>query len=377
MSGATERSLSHFATEDARPATFLERGVTVPFTTPMLLGARARPAERRGLEFAIANPAGVRGSYIVPLASLTEICTPTLHDRMLCEAIASTPAITPDRMLRIARDVARRGLAGRETASAAAAADRADMDQRLVTNFRLLLHLVEQTELPGEHTIPASRDTPASVEQRARRAIARTAPRLHLHTETIVNGLESLAGAYVPVGFRGDPTRARYQCQLADLEMLAASVSAWAAAAVDGQEASSASLIARSAELTLNCARPIMKELIDALDNIGRLLLRWSEDSTQLLGLIARPAWLLDGWTVLIGIWRNESEAGRAAAIREMSVLVPTMPVEADSWMGGSQERFEMVHRARGRFVFRLQEWRTGNAIKLIQRNEKLVREAV
>jgi hypothetical protein len=280
-------------------------------------------------------------------------------------------------MLQIAREVARQGLAGRETAAAAAAADQADVNQRLFTNFRLLLHLVEQTERPGEHPILPARDTPASVEQRARRAIARTAPMLRVPAETIVAGLEALADVYVPVGFRGDPTRARYQRQLADLEMLAASVTGWATAAVDTQEASSASLIARAAELTLNCARPVMRELIDNVDNIGQLVLRWSDNPGKLLELIARPAWLLDGWAVLVGIWRNGSEAGRSSAIREMAMVVPTMPIEVDGWAGGNAERFESSHRARSRFVFRLQEWRTGNSVELIARNEKLVKEAV
>lgn len=377
MSMTSERSLSHFAAEDTRPATFLERGVTVPFTTPMLLGARARPAERGGLEFVIPNPAGVRGSYIVPLAALTEIFTPTLHDRALCDAIAATAAITPDGMLRIARGVARQGLAGREAAKAAAAAEQEDTNQHLAVNFRLLLHLTEQTEQPGEYAVPASRDDAANVEKRARRAIARTAPRIRLPAESIVNVLEELARAYVPIGFRGDPTRARYQRQLEDLEMLAMAIAKWATIAVDPQDARAASLVARSAELTLNCARPVMKELLDSLDDIGQLVLRWVQEPSQLLELIARPAWLMDGWGVLTGLWRGGREAELANSIREMSLLVPTVPVEADGWKGGNRERFEAIHHSRSRFVFRLQEWRTGNRITLTARNEKLVKEVV
>src|ERR1700712_5461419 len=47
------------------PTTFLERGVAVPFTTPMLAGTRARPAEKQGLELVIPNPSGGRGVYIM------------------------------------------------------------------------------------------------------------------------------------------------------------------------------------------------------------------------------------------------------------------------------------------------------------------------
>lgn len=377
MSGNTERSLSPLSVEDARPATFLERGVTVPFTTPMLLGARARPAERVGLEFVIPNPAGVRGSYIVPLQALTEVFTPTLHDRALCDTIASTPAITPDGMLRISRDIARRGLAGREAAKAAAAAERDDASQHLAINFRLLLKLIEQTEQLGEYPVPAAKDNAINVERRGRRAIARSAPRIGVPADGIVRVLEELAQAYGPIGFRGDPTHARHQRQLADLETLAKATSDWAAVAIDAQDARSASLIARSAELTLNCARPVMKELIDSLDDVGQLILRWTQEPAQLRDIIARPAWLMDGWAVLIALWRHEGEVGCANTIREMSLLVPTVPTEADDWRGGSKERFESMHQARSRFVFRLQEWRTGNRLTLVARNEKLAKDVI
>ena len=44
----------------------MERGASVPFTTPMLSGARVRPADRIGLELLMPNPSGGRGTYIVP-----------------------------------------------------------------------------------------------------------------------------------------------------------------------------------------------------------------------------------------------------------------------------------------------------------------------
>ena len=59
--------LRDFDSRRYEPATFLDRGVTVPFTTPMLMGARARPREdREGLEVIIANPSGTSGVYILP-----------------------------------------------------------------------------------------------------------------------------------------------------------------------------------------------------------------------------------------------------------------------------------------------------------------------
>ena len=80
--------LERFGTAAYQPATFLDRGVTVPFTTPFLLGARIRPTETRsGLELVISNPAGGRGFYIVPWAAMPEVCSPTLHDRRLWQRL--------------------------------------------------------------------------------------------------------------------------------------------------------------------------------------------------------------------------------------------------------------------------------------------------
>ncbi len=55
------------------PVTFADRGAAVPFTSSLLAGARARPAERGGIELLIPNPAGGRGVYVVPWTSMREL----------------------------------------------------------------------------------------------------------------------------------------------------------------------------------------------------------------------------------------------------------------------------------------------------------------
>ena len=49
------------------PTTFLERGVVVPFTTPLLAGARARSARKPGIELVLHNPSGGLGVYVMLL----------------------------------------------------------------------------------------------------------------------------------------------------------------------------------------------------------------------------------------------------------------------------------------------------------------------
>ena len=87
------------------PATFLERGVAIPFTTPLLFGTRARPSERHGSELIIPNPSGGRGVYVLSWAAIAQLCQPTLHDQIFNEHIAALVAVTPASIRRVAREI--------------------------------------------------------------------------------------------------------------------------------------------------------------------------------------------------------------------------------------------------------------------------------
>src|SRR5690349_20540157 len=111
--------LARFESGHYRPATFLERGVALPFTTPGLLGGRIRPARRCPAELVLANPAGVEGVYIQPWSALPDLCSPTLHDRALWAAVTGLSPLTPQTVREAARGVAVQGFAGRSAARAA------------------------------------------------------------------------------------------------------------------------------------------------------------------------------------------------------------------------------------------------------------------
>ena len=83
-------------TQAYQPATFLERGVAMPFTTPQLAGARGRPDVRVGLEVILPNPAGGRGVYVLPWAGVRELCRPTVHDARLQQLVAELKVVTPN-----------------------------------------------------------------------------------------------------------------------------------------------------------------------------------------------------------------------------------------------------------------------------------------
>src|SRR5487761_2683842 len=76
------------------PATFLERGVALPFTTPALANTRGRPGERGGFEMIVPNPSGGRGVYIIGWDGVRQFCRPTVHDTRLAARLAVLPAVT-------------------------------------------------------------------------------------------------------------------------------------------------------------------------------------------------------------------------------------------------------------------------------------------
>src|SRR5690242_18963785 len=195
MSGTTQVTLTPAAkpVESFLPATFLERGVMVPFTSPQLSGARARPGERMPLELIIPNPSGGRGVYILPLDSVQDYCPLTINDRRLADAISKLRGVTPDAIRQVAREVAREGLAGRAAVAAAKQAQQNDEAAQIQANFDLRINLVLQTERKGEESIPVETANPMDLEYRGRRADARTAARLGCSQDSAAAALEQLA----------------------------------------------------------------------------------------------------------------------------------------------------------------------------------------
>ena len=137
------------ASDSHHPATFELRGAAVPFTTPMLAGARVRLSKRTGTELVVPNPSGSRGIYVVLWAGVRDLCNPTVHDRRLIEYISRLPQIDPAAVRKSGLEVALEGYAGRGAVAAAEAARESDDAHRLLAHFRLLAELIEQVEPTG------------------------------------------------------------------------------------------------------------------------------------------------------------------------------------------------------------------------------------
>lgn len=370
----------NWLSEGWQPATFLERGVAVPFTTPALSGARARPAER-GAEIVVPNPSGGRGVYIVPWLSLGHYCALTLHDRALGEHIAALPALAPGLIRHAARLVAIRGAAGRAARDAATAAVRLEREAQLYTNITLLRRLLDQVGQP---------DCPlAQLEHRAKAAIRHLAASLGRPAETLTNDIEALAILYASTGTGSansqsagvgspPPSRAfgtehaRCTVLMDAITLLRGELVAWSANAV-ASTGMAASLIIASADLTLTAARQLLVDAWARLDDLPALLAAFAANPTAIAATIVRAEWLLDGWEQICLVWRLAPRDGGSLrrAVMEMALMVPVLPKELDQWMISTLVD-EDADRLR-RFVLTYEDWRTGSLVfELVARNEQM-----
>jgi hypothetical protein len=353
-----------------QPVTFAERGVLVPFTTPSLAGARARPAPRGGPELLLPNPAGGRGVYVLPWSGMGEFCRPTVHDRRLNQKVQSLLNVTPTTIRHAAREVATEGLAGREAQVAAAAAAEQEERTRALIQFVLLVALLDRVEPRGRDVRRFTEPVP-DLQAYARRTVIERAARLGIAGDRLVGDLAQLAEVLSAIGVHGAGDTSRVLSLMDQLYWLRDETAAWARQHRD-ESGEIAGMVTEVAGLTLTCAASTVREAqavtLDALE----LVRRWRTDPDRVKRLAARPEWLLDGWEQICLLWRDADLPGaREAALTEMAALVPVLPQETCEWAHlPPHARAQLTYR---RSVAMNEDWRTGgSSIELVQRNERL-----
>ncbi len=355
------------------PSTFLERGVAVPFTTPMLAGTRVRPGERAPLELLVPNPAGGRGVYILAWTEIDTICRPTLHDLRLVSLVAGQKAITPAGIRAAMMEVAAEGLAGRDARQAAerAAAEQSRAATR--TNFDLLLALIRQMEPPGSQSLPPEQETAMGLEARARAATARVAPKLGLLPPAVAALLEQLASLYVPVGIGSGVASARLPVLCGAMtRMRREAAEWWQRHGEDG--GTEAGLLAMVCDLAVACTESTLEEARGLTGDLPGLIQRWRSGGDELARLLARSEWLADGWDRIVPMWEHaKTLPERAGILGEIVVMLPVIPKEASDWLRVGLDMQSELTRHRRKIPL-MEDWRTGVTLHdLIARNEQLV----
>lgn len=358
--------------EDYRPATFVERGVAVPFTTPLLASARARPGYRLKVEFVVSNPSGGVGYYVMGWEGVLGLTKITVHDRLLYEAFKAAPMITPSSIRAAARSVAVGGAAGRPAAKAAKAQIQRENDDRLIANFLLTVKLLQQAGL-GAIDWRSFNPTDRDLRVRTRALLERMEPVLGGNVETIFGWIDDLSEIVAPVGFPTRDYASRMQTILASLQGLQASMSTFGDTdATDAGQA--AAFVAEVARVTAEMSVKTLNDCYGGLTDLVALLRNWSNNRERLLETFGRPDWLLDGWSTIAAIWEAACAGGRdaqRAAVLEIQRLVPVMPREAAEWADVAIQ-IEKAWNQR-RWVRANVDWRNGShLVDRTARNEML-----
>ncbi|HUB10655.1 MAG TPA: hypothetical protein VMB34_01755 [Acetobacteraceae bacterium] len=372
------------------PTTFAERGVLVPFTTPLLAGARARSGQA-GPEVMVPKPSGGAGMYVFQRRGVTQLCRTTVHDRRLLQRLEKVDTIAPRSVREVARAVALEGLAGRHAQSAAEAAIQFDRRAQEIASGSLMLALYEQLRPDAVEEIRRLAATPAFCDQ-AQQAVVAHAAQLGFAPQTLPLHLQQAGKVFAQVGPYRSEHRTRILNLLETLTRMHEELTAWS----KGQPAGSGelgSMVAEVAGATLTCALTATREARLATRDVAALLQQWPANHAMVAAQAERPEWLLDGWEQICQLWRTaEIDAERAAALNEIAALVPVLPKETGEWAHTTirvQSLFtyretvlvrqdwrvtsESPARPQGRRrVQRNEDWRTTSLVDFVARNEDL-----
>jgi hypothetical protein len=358
---------------DFQPATFLERGATVPFTSPLLQQARIRLGLGGTREIVLRNPSGGPGWYVGPWDGVAEMARATVHDRLVYKRIEETGAISPLEIRRAARTVAAEGYGGQAAKAAAVAAIEAEEREWRGSYATLLATLLGQARLAGSDLIARAHSRQELIAL-APSLLAPIAPRLGLAPELLAATLEELATVLARIGGTAD-RRAQTPRDLAAVRRLLAEIRALAAEDTRADPAAVRAILSLG-ELTVTLAEDALGRARAEAARPQALVMAWGENRAAAKARLTRAEWLLDGWVTLVSIWDIAGEqppGSQRHALREIHQLLPMLPREVT---GGTVQPLAAPNF--GRKVARSAEWLAELAdADVIARNERALARTV
>ncbi|MFL5120527.1 MAG: hypothetical protein ACJ8C8_08700 [Microvirga sp.] len=359
------------------PRTFLEWGVAVPFTTPLLSSGRVRPGRRGRPEMLMPNPSGGRGLYVFDLAAAPEVASLTLHDRLLVERLLELPAPSPSEIRKVAHEVAIEGAAGRRAAREASAAAEADVTIGLLTRFHLVTRLLEEA---GLESIDWRNFGGGDRELRTmiRDHLTKVAPRLGAPVDQLFEQIEEIGEVATPVGPPIEGSNARNDLMLGRLRTLIVSLRQWSAGDTESAAADAAAVLG-AADRTVKEASEAQQQARDLLGGVMDLLKGWHQRAgEQLRTTFTRPEWLLDGWGQVCGLWESAARDERPAQRETLQLIRQSLPMldPGDRSGAGVAAATSDIRFDRGRRVRLHEDWRTGLTVLENRARSELLRAA-
>jgi hypothetical protein len=366
--------LDRFRSDAFEPTSFRDRGATVPFTTPLLLNARIRvAASGRGFEMVVANPSGGRGALILPWSAMVDICSPTLFDRHLWESLATSSDISPIGIRHEAQRLATLGLAGRQAALAAKDALRREQASQRMVRGMLLESLIAATETTDESSSRPATEDGSAFMKRAKRATARAATVAKVGLAEFAADLEALAVALSGARPKMKGEEGRLRQMMSELKRTTDEITDW----IDGEQQEGAHIMAAkfvvaTARQTLECGEFALATTDALIADLGNRIPRWRTERDSILESARGPDWVLDGWKTPMALWQAAGPNQRQAAIWEMATIAPILPREGKIWLGEKADWRDTPRRIT-QVVREKSDWRSGNAMEMVARNENLI----
>ncbi|MGI4745376.1 MAG: hypothetical protein ACRYGI_01095 [Janthinobacterium lividum] len=306
-------------------------GVHLPFTAPLLSGARGRVRDRT-IDYILPNPSGGRGAYVALWSMVSDFAAPTLHDTILARRLGGLPILTPALVRTAALAVAAEGYAGRAAADAAIRAKVAVDTEALRLWANLLMSLVRRSDIPAyeQSVIPTG---PAGlVPGQATDGFSILAQRLGWDPLVLSSALEQLSTAFVPIAVGvGDSGSGRIRRLLALLQSLRVSLKEEQTHHSIRQLAS-ITMILNRLEQCLDHTATMLGVATGALADPSALLDRWQKNPAAAVAPISALEAGLDGWDRICLLWLDArtvsarvgliSELGRLASLAGVASMV-------------------------------------------------------
>ena len=354
------------------PADFPQRGCVVAFTSPHLLGARIIQTQKVGpRDIALSYLSARPGLNILPWSEVATARGITRHDLALGQKLNNIPTITPANVRAATLEVADQGLRGSAARNWARDYQTNDRTALRRVFFLQLTDLIRRTERKGEEKVAPEDETLSYLRPRIGRAIGRFCKPLGLKIEEVEEATETLASVLMPFGKPRDFVIGHVRQALLDLQGFVRELELWAAPRRGSPRGSGAEFVLRKASLALRCAEAAIADLDEFAEDTTQLLRHWLKAPQSVQDRAARPEWLLNGWDIVIALWRQSEPSDREACLLEMSHLVPHLPKEVETWLGypegSSRVRLEMPP------VFDGLDWRASRPLEFAARNEALL----
>ena len=334
-----------FATsEKFWPLTFGERGVLVPFTTPLLAAGRVRGSDLKTAEILVPGLSGGKGTYVIPWKSVPDMFKLTVHDRALHQAICAAPDFSPRQIRLAALQVARTGLAGRDACSAARGHLQRDDNLDLVARFFLTLRIVERMTTDGSTLTLAELGSTAG-QQKARKILVAIAESLGWTFDLLHDHIEVWSKAVAQVGLAEMPAEAPTRRLINRLKPLGDQFIEWGKGETEDQVdgAADAQLAADFSRETWRLATEYATDIDLTVKQPAASLRNWEGTIRSTDAIVHKLLWILDGWEQVVKLWDQAGGRPREeqrSALRDVIRHLPIVPrdelpsTSQDVWSG-------------------------------------------